>query len=443
MDKTALEPRIGAAWKMFGSEKAVLRAGYAMYHDSAWSQGAQGLWQNPPFLGESDAFPATFSTGCAFSTSYCATVLGGTPENISLSNGFGSLPTPPTPAAFTGTFYTEPTNLKLGRVQQFNVNIQTQLVGNLVLTEGYAGSRGTHILVAGNDLNTSGLGYVAPVSAFTFDAVSLFGDVGKTNYDSLQVKLETKTPKYGLYALFAYTWSHTFDNGLSDGLGSEVSAPYFPLPNWQHLDWSLSQIDLANSFNGSVIYDLPFGRGRQFGRSWNGLTNAVLGDFQLTLIERASSGFPVPLIDSKNESGVTFSNGGNDNNWNRPNQVANCDASNANHGQLQWINPACFTKAVGALGDASRVPVFGPGFLNTDFSVVKQFALPREGMGLNFRAEFFNLFNHPQFGSPVNDLGIATIDPATQAITATNGFGAVNSTVNNPRLIQLALKLSF
>ena len=443
MDKTALEPRIGAAWKMFGSEKAVLRAGYALYHDSAWSQGAQGLWQNPPFLGESDAFPATFSTGCAFTTSYCATVLGGTPENISLSNGFQAIPTPPTAAAFTGTFYTEPTNLKLGRVQQFNVNIQTQLPGSLVLTEGYAGSRGTHILVAGNDENTSGLGYVAPVSAYTFDAVSLFGDVGKTNYDSLQVKLETKTPKHGLYALFAYTWSHTFDNGLSDGLGSELSAPYFPLPNWQHLDWSLSQIDLANSFTGSVIYDLPFGRGKQFGSGWNGLTNAVLGGFQLTLIERASSGFPVPLIDSKNQSGVTFSNGGNDNNWNRPNQVSGCDPSNASHGNLQWINPACFTKAVGELGDAARVPVFGPGFINTDFSVVKQFALPRKEMGLNFRAEFFNLFNHPQFGSPVNDIGIATVDPTTGAITAPNGFGAVNSTVNNPRLIQLALKLSF
>ena len=106
MDWTAVEPRVGATWKVLGSEKTVLRAGYSLYHDSAWSQGAQGLWQNPPFLGESDAFPATFSTGCAFSTSYCATVLGGTPENISLSNGFQSIPTPPTAAEFTGSFYT-------------------------------------------------------------------------------------------------------------------------------------------------------------------------------------------------------------------------------------------------------------------------------------------------------------------------------------------------
>ena len=467
MDKTALEPRIGAAWKVMGSEKTVIRAGYALYHDSAWSQGAQGLWQNPPFLGESDHFPTTFSAGCAFSTSYCASLPGAVPENISLSNGFATIPTPPTSSEFTGTFYTEPTNLKLGRVQQFNVNVERQLVGNLVLTAGYAGSRGSHILVAGNNLNTSSPGgcvaggsytigclagggpynppYFVDTAAdnFGFNSIILFGDVGKTNYDSLQIKAETKTPKYGLYALFAYTYSKTYDNGLSDGLGSEVSAPFFPLPNWQHLDWALSQINLDNSFTGSVIYDLPFGHGKQFGSSWNGLTDAALGGFQLTLIERISSGFPVPLIDSKNNSGTTFNTGGNDNNWNRPNQVSGCDPYHASHGQLQWINAACFTAPpAGQLGNASRVPVSGPDFVNTDFSVIKNFALPRKEMGLNFRAEFFNLFNHPQFGSPGNDLGIATLS-TSGVVTAANGFGAVSSTVNNPRLVQLALKLSF
>jgi hypothetical protein len=265
----------------------------------------------------------------------------------------------------------------------------------------------------------------------TFDTISLFGDVGKANYDSLQIKAETKTPKYGLYALFAYTYSRTYDNGLSDGLGSLLSAPFFPLPNWQNLDWGLSQINLDNSFTGSVIYDLPFGRGKQFGSSWNGVTNALLGNFQLTLIQRISSGFPVPLIDSNNQSGSFFQNGGNGNNWNRPDRVAGCNQSNADHGKLEWINSSCYVAPpVGQLGNASRVPATGPDFVNTDFSVIKQFALPREGMGLNFRAEFFNLFNHAQFGSPVNDVSAL-------------GFGSVNSTVNNPRLVQLALKLSF
>jgi Carboxypeptidase regulatory-like domain len=443
MDWTALEPRVGGAWKVFGSDKTVLRGGYALFHDSAWSQGAQGLWQNPPFLGESDAFA---SAGCAFATSYCSTVLGQTPSGLSLSSGFQAIPAPPTAGTFTGSFYTQPTDFKLGRVQQWNVNVERQLVGNLVLTAGYAGSRGSHILVAGNNLNTSspsacgtvanytlgclpgGAPYIAPFTPF--QVVSLFGDVGSTSYDSLQIKAETKTPKYGLYALFAYTYSHTYDNGLSDGLGSLLSAPYFPLPNWQNLDWALSQINLNNSFTGSVIYDLPFGHGKQFGSNWNTATNTLLGGFQLTLIQRISSGFPVPLIDSNNQSGSYFQNGGNGNNWNRPNLVAGCNTHNANHGQLEWINASCFVAPpVGQLGNASRVPATGPDFVNTDFSVIKQFALPRE-MGLNFRAEFFNLFNHTQFGLPVNDVSAL-------------GFGSVNSTVNNPRLVQLALKLSF
>ena len=125
--------------------------------------------------------------------------------------------------------------------------------------------------------------------------IFLFGDLGKTGYNSLQIKAETKTPKYGLYALFAYTYSRTYDNGLTDGLGSVVSAPYFPLPNWQNLDWSLSQINLDNSFTGSVIYDLPFGRGKQFGSNWNAVTNAILGNFQVTLIQRISFGISRPL----------------------------------------------------------------------------------------------------------------------------------------------------
>jgi hypothetical protein len=225
-----------------------------------------------------------------------------------------------------------------------------------------------------------------------------------------------------------------------------LSAPYFPLPNWQKLDWGLSQINLDNNFTASVIYDLPFGRGKKFGGDWNGAANTLLGNWQMTLIEHISSGFPVPLIDSVNGSGVSFNNGGNGNNYNRPNQVPGCDTHAADHSKLQWINPDCFTvPASGELGNANRVPVIGPDFVNTDFSIIKQFALPREGMGLNFRAEFFNLFNHAQFGMPVNDIAVANADPVTGKIIpgGANGFGAVNSTVNNPRLVQFALKLTF
>jgi hypothetical protein len=444
MDWTDLEPRIGGTWKVFGSDKTVLRAGYAIFHDSSWSQGAQGLWQNPPFLGESDAFGAQ---GCAFATSYCATVLGQKPSGISLSNGFQAIPTPPNAQTFTGNFVYMPTNIEHGRVMQYNVNIEHQLPGNVVLTAGYAGSEGSHILVTGNNLTTgsptacgtvqgytlgcnfNGSAYTSPYVAPNFNDIFLYGDVGKTGYNSLQIKAETKTAK-GLYALVAYTYSRTYDNGLTDGLGSVVSAPFFPLPNWQNLDWALSQINLDNSFTASVIYDLPVGRGKQFGGNFNPVTNAILGNFQVTLIQKVLSGFPAPLIDSINNSGAAFSNGGNENDWNRPNRVAGCNPGNSAHGKLEWINPTCFVAPPsGQLGTASRNPATGPDFVDTDFSVIKQIGLPRE-MGLNFRAEFFNLFNHPQFGSPVGDV-------------SSPGFGFVQSTVNNGRLVQLALKLSF
>ncbi len=445
----AYEPRLGLTWKVLGSDKTVVRLGFGIYHDSSWNLGAQGLWQNPPDLGESDQFPVTFSAGCAFATSYCATTLGQTPElNFTASTGFTALPTPQSVATYTGTFNYQPPNFQPGRVHQLNANVERQLPGNVLLTAGYAGSVGGHMLVIGNNLNTSspsgcgtisgyslgclpnGNPYIYPYNPPNFNAILLMGDVGKTHYNSLQLKAETKTPKHGLYALVAYTYAHTFDNGLSDGLGSELSAPYFPLPNWQNLDWSRSQIDLNQSFTGSVIYDLPFGKGKPFGSGWNNMTNAFLGDWQVTLIEKALSGFAVPLIDSFNQSGTSFNAGGNDNNFNRPDQVSGCNPSAANHGQHQWINAACFVAPTpGELGNAARVPATGPDFVNSDFSAIKEFRMPRE-MGLNFRAEFFNLFNHPQFGAPIADINAP-------------GFGSVNSTVNNPRLVQLALKLSF
>jgi hypothetical protein len=446
---TAFEPRLGLAWKVFGSDKTAVRAGYAIYHDSAWSMGAQGLWQNPPFFAEGDAFGLAQQSGipgagCPFTTSYCYTVLGAPFASGASINGFQIFNSPPTLSTFTGSLFTQPTDFKLAKVQQYNVDVERQLPGNVVLTVGYAGSRGNHMLVAGNDINTAGptncsVGTIGcnpngtpyVPSYGVSNAILAFGDYGRTTYNSLQIKAETKTPRYGLYALIGYTYSHTYDNGLSDGLGSLLGAPYFPLPNWENLDWSLSQIDLNNSFTASAIYDLPFGKGKRFGSGWNDATNSLLGGWQLTVIEKITSGFPDSLIDSNNQSGVSFNNGGNSNNYNRPNQVAGCDPYAANHSQLQYINAACFVAPpAGQLGNASRVPVYGPDFVNTDFSVIKQFALPWENMGLNFRAEFFNLFNHPQFGLPVADINAP-------------GFGSVNSTVNNPRLVQFGLKLTF
>ena len=106
MDWTGLEPRIGGTWKVFGSDKTVLRAGYSIFHDSAWSQGAQGLWQNPPFLGESDGFGSPGLRLC-YLLLRCYPGHKRPPAVVS-PTGFRPVPTPPTAANFQGTFAYSP-----------------------------------------------------------------------------------------------------------------------------------------------------------------------------------------------------------------------------------------------------------------------------------------------------------------------------------------------
>ena len=146
------------------------------------------------------------------------------------------------------------------------------------------------------------------------------------------------------------------------------------------------------------------------------------------MIEKITSGFPVFIVTSTNNSGVNFTN--NTTNYIRPNQV--CSARSDHPTVDQWFNTQCFVDPPkGEVGNANRAPLYGPDFVNTDFSVNKHFPLAvREGMEMEFRAEFFNLFNHPQFYVPVAD-------------RAASNFGAITETVNNPRLMQFGLKLRF
>jgi hypothetical protein len=275
----------------------------------------------------------------------------------------------------------------------------------------------------------NGAAFGVPYPAFAYSTIENQTDTGRAHYNSLQIKAETKS-KGGLYALLGYSYSRTYDNGMTDGLGTPIGAMYYPLPGWQNLDWALSQINLNNSFTGSVIYELPFGKGKHWGSSWSGPVNVVLGNWELDLIEKATSGFPIFVVDSDNSSGVNFENNGNS--YMRPNQT--CSAVPSNQTISAWINASCFAQPpAGQIGNANRAPLSGPDFVNTDMSAIKHFILPwREGMRLDFRAECFNLFNHAQFGLPTStDYNFLST------------FGVINTTVNNPRLFQLALKLAF
>jgi hypothetical protein len=454
-DKTALEPRIGLAWKPMGSQNTAIRAGYAIFHDSSWNQGAQGLWLNPPYFAESDNFIGFAIGPCPYRN---------TTIDCGLSRSFLPIFTaPPNPASFQGTFWAQNRNFKQGMVQQFNVNVERQLPGSTVLTVGYAGSRSTHILVSDINLNVHSPSACGVVPGYTLGCglsnstnpypnlgtIANFGDVGRAKYDSLQIKAETKE-RHGLYALLGYTYSRTYDSGMPDNLGTFPGAMYWPLPGGQKLDWALSQINLDHQFTASVLYNLPFGKGKRFGGNWNGAANAILGGWEMDVIEKATSGFPLFVVDSFNNSGVNFQWNGEP--VNRPDLVGNPFqpgpvAANPNcpftppaqvHTITAWFNPCAFMPATaGELGNAPRAPFSGPRFVNTDLSLIKHIPL-REQMNLDFRAEFFNLLNHPQFY-----LSGGTSAGGMQDIEEASTFAVINQTVNNPRVIQFALKLQF
>lgn len=483
-DKTALEPRFGLSWKPMGSQTTVLRLGYAIFHDSAWNQGGQGLWQNPPFYAEVD--PCTFcltygAIDGSLSEGFLLPV--GTPSTTPVPGGDGNsavYSAPINPTTYTGTIQSQNLNFKQGIIQQFNLNVEHQLPGNIVLTAGYAGSRSAHILVSQVDENlfspyacfpdlpgttTANPSYNPsyrlgcgvnnwPYTPFQFIVSN--NSIGAARYDSLQVKAETKSARHGIYALVGYTYARNFDSGMPDGLGTNAGALYWPLPGTQKLDWGLSQLNLNDTFTASILYDLPFGKGKHYGSNWSGATDAVFGHWQVNLIERAQSGFPLFVVDSSNAD-VTFGAPGDSGTFfnydgfslNRPNEVGDPNMGGQEGGQTNcpaqvhtlahWFNPCAFAKAApGELGTAARAPVYGPRFVNTDFSILKDFPLSfREGMNLQFRAEFFNFLNHPQYY--MGGLG----DTGQQDINTLSSFGVINQTLGNSRDIQFALRLNF
>ncbi len=446
-DKTAFEPRIGLAWKPFGSQNTAIRAGYAIYHDSAWSQGAQGTWQNPPYYAEIDQF----NYGVGFPCPYGNATAGASALNCGLKYGFTQpnlqpYTAPPNPNSFTGTIQSQDLNFKQGMVQQFNLNIEHQLA-NVVLTAGYAGTRSTHILIDGLNLNVGSPSACGVVSGYTlgcgpggkafaapygpFTTVANITDGGRARYDSLQLKAETKSARHGLYALVGYTWSRTFDTGFPDGAGTFPGATYWPLPGTRRLDWGLSQINLNDQFTGSILYDLPFGKGKRYGGDMSAVPNAIFGNWQVTVIEKVTSGFPLFVVNGSNGSGVNFQWNGSS--LNRPDQI--CNPNSGPHTLQKWFNTSCFAPAAaGELGNASRTPGYGPRYVNTDFSAIKDFHV-HEGVALQFRAEMFNLFNHAQFYLGGGASGMQDISSPS--------FGVVNGTVGNPRVMQFALRLDF
>jgi len=230
----------------------------------------------------------------------------------------------------------------------------------------------------------------------------------------------------GWSVLASYTYSHGLDNGPAPFDLSSRNAPQSPFD--LKAEYGSSDSDIKHNFVMSNQVDLPFGRGKRFFGSANGFAEEVVGGWHLNSIATLHSGTPVNIVSN---SGYADYPGL------RPNLVAgeNPTLPRGKRTLSEYFNIAAFTSVKNQSnadpipGDAGRNILRGPGYTNDDLSLFKNFTLP-EHIGLQFRAESFNVFNTPHFGNP-------------NAGRNSTAFGSITSQVGNPRIMQFALKLVY
>jgi hypothetical protein len=380
------------------------------------------------------------------------------------------------------------------RVLSYTASVQQQLPGNAVLTVAYVGSQGRNLFlrsitnkIIGVTMNpTTGAG--AAIREF-FSVVTSPGAVtnrfaeidyktsgGTDHYDALQMTLNRRYSS-GLSLGMQYSWAH----GIGDSGGSnEANTAGNPF-NFK-ADRGSNNFDVRQSLNMSALYDLPAGKGKKYMSSAPLLADALLGGWQLGGIVNARTGVPIDILIVRpdlayrdNRDGSTYASplivngqivttpvvntlgGGNSRNIRRPDVVAGVDPYLRNG--LSWINPAAFSvPAAGSFGNSGRNSLSGPGLSQFDITLSKKFKFA-ETRNVEFRSEFYNIFNHANFANPGNlrlaqgipgapGSGLQPGQPFSAANAGAN-FGVLTSTVSNQigigtnRQIQLSLRLNF
>lgn len=404
-DKNNFAPRVGFAWSV--SEETVLRGGYGIYYDQSALAPAEALYFNSPF----------FDNNIFFS-------LPGLP--LTLNNPFPSFFPFPLPDSALAI---QP-DLRTGYMQHWNFNVERQLGSRSVLEVAYVGSKGTKLLTA-RDINQPqprvlprGLPIV-PRPDPRFDDIDLLESRANSNYHALQARFQQRLTR-GFSALASYTWSKSIDD--ASNFFSSAGDPNFPQNSFNvAAERGRSNFDVRHRLSFSYTYALPFGKGREY-LADDGWLSTVLSGWETYGIVTLQSGRPftvalLPEIDNSGTGRSILGFGAND----RPNLVVDPELSSPT--TLQWFNTAAFAfPAPGTFGNAGRNILDGPGFQNVNMSLLKNTRLT-ERFNLQFRAEAFNLFNHPNFNLPDNFLGSPT-------------FGRISS-ARDPRHIQFGLKLLF
>jgi len=424
-DANNLAPRMGLAYQV--TSKLVIRSGYGIFYGGneagPWSNPSMGF--NPPFFTIQN-----FNQPCSAPSANPATVDCSLPGIPTVASGFpaNSLVDPNTPFLFSLN-----PHLVTPYMQQWHLSTQYQLPGQTVLEIGYAGSNGTkqYLFFNANQAAPTADPNAATAPRRPFPAVD--GSIaeiqssGRSNYNSLQVRAE-KRFSHGLTFLAAWTWAHSLDLASNADLGAQNGGDfrYNIHPYWEYAN---SDFDIRQRFVFSYLYELPFGTGKRFASGAGKITNHIIGGWQIGGITSVSTGNWFTIVDGNGNFANTDGQA-------RPDLVGNphdkpCVADT-------YFNTCAFADpSLGNFGNVGRNTIQGPGYQIWDFSLFKVFQIT-ERSKLEFRSEFFNMFNHA-------NLQFAKSGPQNSINTTTLGtpeFGFLTA-ARDPRQIQFALKFSF
>jgi len=392
-------PRLGLAWAPGGaSGKTVIRTGFGMYFSPN---------QMDDFTDGHESTDQRFAVSSA---------------------DVPNLAWPVLPALLPAPLYSPKAwdpNRRDGYFENWDFTVERMLPGNFLGQIAYDGSAGHRLFGKFNANVINPLTGTRPIP--TFGQYGYKNNLGNSNFHSLQVSLQRHLTSGWLWET-QYMWSHAMADsgfGAGDTIGVENVACL-------KCDYSSTDIDIRNSLSINSVYELPFGPGKHF-LSGGGAAGKVLGGWQLSGIAAASSGRPINITVKRSASVMLDGNSSGQ----RPDLVPGVSIYPAQQTINNWFNPAAFAvPAKDTWGNLGRNIARGPGYYEIDTALQKEIPVT-EQLKLEFRAEAFNLFNHPIYGDPGGNISSSDFG----VITGQLNDGATG--IGSSRRLQFMLRLEF